>query len=192
MKIHLISQQLIRPTPLNLFALMAPFMLRVAPLDSEGSYPTLAAVDPLPLDVWTAPRLVGPNWQARTPLWVWLLVPIITLSVAGLLTYCLFLRYRCQGITMLVQKWQHSRCCPMPARRTKRTPSSGEVGATAPLAIDQAGGTDAMFHELMMNSLGVKGAEPTTGSPAPNYSQLRSLLATREEKTPSAIHEAEL
>ena len=191
MKMHLISKQLIRPSPLNLTALLAPFMLRAAPPDTDGSYPTLAAVDPLPLDVWTAPVLVGPNWQTRTPLWVWLLVPMIIFSVAGLTTYCLFLRYRCPGITMLLQKWQYGRCPARAASKTKRVVTSAEVGATAPLAISQAGGTDAAFHEILMNSLGVKGHEPSATPNTPNYIQLRSLLAAQGEIPPSDTQEGE-
>ena len=178
LKLHLITKQLIRPNPLNLTAMLAPYMSRAAPIEGDGSYPTLAAIDPLPLDVWTAPGLHPPSWQTRTPLWVWLFIPMVLLAITGFTTYCLFIRYRCSGITWLLRKWQYGHVGKRP---TKRAPSPGEVGATAPLAIDSPGGTDATFHEILMTSLGVRPTEPQGPQ---SYTQLRGLLNAREENTP--------
>jgi hypothetical protein len=102
LKLHLITRQIPRPRPLNLSALLAPFMFRAAPPDADGSYPTLAAVDPLPLDVWTAPGLHPPNWQTQTPLWVWVLVSLTLTGIACIIAYCMFLRYRCPTNTFIM------------------------------------------------------------------------------------------
>jgi hypothetical protein len=183
--LHLVSRRLWRPHPLNLSAILSPLLLRAQGKNRAPStaslYPTLSSVDPLPLDVWTAPTLHEIHWHKQTPLWVWVLVVLGVLGIAAITTYCLFLRYRCPGMVELVRKWKHGRFRPQPSK-----PSRGFQGATdasAPLANELHKMSDPTFHGVLMASLGVGTSDqaPDHSGNGPTYNQLRGILSARAE-----------
>jgi hypothetical protein len=152
LRIHTVIHQLARSRPLNLSAILSPIVAS-RPTGSTGSYPTLAAVEPLPLDVWMAPAIQAPHWRTTTPTWIWVMLVFGILAAGLLAAYCLFIRYRCGMITRGLHWWQHGKIRPRakPGRtgRAKRAnTNSGIIAIPSPRM-------DPGLHEVLMTSLGV-------------------------------------
>ena len=190
LKVRLISRQLWRPRPMNLSAILSPLLHNnhspAAIAGYPGSYPALAALDPLPLDVWTAPLLHTPHWHTQTPTWVWVLVTLGVLALTLLIAYCMFLRYPCPRLSALARTWKHGRFKPRVTTNPCSALSALSVAeASAPQSRELQPLSDPAFHEVLMASLGVGGGGPSATNPdahkPPTYTQLRGILNGRPD-----------
>ena len=177
---HLITQHLHRPHPMNLSALLSPLLALSTPTVFSDSYPTLAGIEPLPLDVWTTPGLHAPHWKPATPWWTWALLVLITLVVTCLATYCLYMRYRCDGLGRVLACWKIGRfspCASTPRPQSKIEQAEAGQFPPTPGSAPQ----DPAFHDILLNTLGIHQDVPTDPYRAPTYSHLRGLLKGGEE-----------
>jgi hypothetical protein len=184
---------------MNLSAILSPLLHNnhspAAVAGYPGSYPALAALDPLPLDVWTAPSLHTPHWHKQTPTWVWVLVTLSVIAITLLVTYCLFLRYPCPGLTALARTWRHGRFRPRVTKNPCSSLSTLSVAeASAPRSRELQPLSDPAFHEVLMASLGVGGTpamNPDAHRP-PTYTQLRGILNGRPDPRPEGTADSDV